>query len=1037
MTLLFCDLVGSTELSNRLDPEDWHALASDYQRAATEASTRFEGYVAKYLGDGVVVYFGYPKAHEDDPERAVRAGLAILDEMRAINDRLAPDRADRLAVRIGIHTGEVVIGQSAGTEREVFGDAPNLAARLQGVAAPDTVVVSAATLQLVRGIFVTEDLGPQALKGFSETTTAHRVVRASGVRSRLGIDTAQLTPFVGREGELELLRDGWRRVQAGNGGALVVRAEPGMGKSRLVMALRELLAEEAHTWLECRCTPFTQNSAFHPFVGLLNRWFLFTPDDRDLDKIGKIEEGLRTAGFSLAQTVPLFLDLLSISFGAGYMPLDIPADVRREKTLEALVGWMTGLSVFQPLVLFLEDAHWCDPSSLALFRRMIGHSHNAPILVLIAARPEFDPAWGEVDEIASVRLDRLAEGDVRKAVERLSGGRPLPESVVRAIVERSDGNPLYLEELVHAALDGDLAPSAEGKSKRGASDLMIPATLQDSLMARLDRLGPARELAMRAAVIGREFPHDLLFACELSGAHKDYNVDSLHDGLARLIDAGVLFAHGVPPSAIYTFKHALIQEAAYRSLLRRSRQELHALVARCFEQNFPHRAETEAEVVARHYEAAGLARPALAYYQRAGEHSAARSAYEEAIVNLRNALRLLEELPRTSDLATVELALQLALGPALVATHGFPHPETRAAYERALALCDASSDVAGNLLAAALTGIAICSTSAGQFDRGIAFAERLLGERIEDNDNHVVLAHLQIAIPRFLQARYANALEHCDRVLALYDPARHATDITDAGIHHGVGANIWSMWCLWFLGRGDEAVRRGHAAIALARRLDHPHSLAVALLWSAILRYWRREPAAAIDLATQTIELSEPLGFLPWVGIAHVCRGAARLAQEASAEALKETIDGADQATRWHQGAAPFLFGMLAEAHQAVGNLDAALATIVQGTEIADMTGQPVWDPEFQRLRGEVLLSKPNAGGLVEALFRQAMNTAAATGALALELRAAMSLARLLRRQGDTAGAAAVLRPVYDRITEGRDAPDLVEAAALMARARN
>ncbi len=1027
MSLLFCDLIGSTELANRLDVEDWQSLAADYQRAATDACTRYGGHVAKYLGDGVVVYFGYPLAHEEDPERAVRAGLAILDEMAAINNRLATDPANRLGVRIGIHTGEVVISQGGGGEHEVYGDAPNLAARLQGVAPPDTVVISGATLKLVGGIFITEELGPQTLKGFAEPIMVHRVVAASGVRSRL--ETARRAALVGRRQELDALRDRWRRARAGAGGAALVRAEPGMGKSRLVTALHDSLADEAHTWLECRCTPFTQNSALHPFIDLLRRWFLFAPGDDAAARIGKIEQGLTTAGLSLPDTVPLFMHLLSIPFGHGYTALDSPAEVIRERTLEALSAGITGLSALQPLLLLVEDAHWCDPSSLALIRRMIAQADHAPILVLMAARPEFDPDWTHVEEIVSVRLERLDEEDSREAIERLSAGRPLPPSVVSAIVERSDGNPLYIEELVHAALESGHAPDAEAAVTSGH---FIPATLQDSLMARLDRLGPARELAMRAAVIGREFRHDLLFACSLRGGTGEYTPDTLEEGLGRLVEAGVLFVHGVAPASIYVFKHALIQEAAYHTLLRRKRQELHALVARVLEEVFPRRAENEAEVVARHFEAAGRARSAVACYQRAGVHAAARTAYEEAILHLRNALRLLETLPPAAERDLLELGLQLALAPALVATRGYPHPETRAAYERALTLCDAGEAVEGPLLAASLAGVAVCSTSSGQFDRGIAFAERLLAEPI-DGDSHLLLANIQIAIPRFLQGKYAIAVDHCDRLLAIYDPARHSRDITGVAIHHGVAAYLWSMWSCWFLGRGDEALRRADAAVSLGRQLDHPHSVTVALLWNAFLHYWRRDMTRAIDFATQTIEYGEPLGFLPWMGQARLLRSAAQICQTRDPAALGEAVAGFDEVVRYHQGAAPFVYGMLAEAYFAVGDFEAALETINNGAKLAEMTGQPVWDPEFHRLKGEVLLARSGASAeaQAESLFREAFAIAERNGAAALELRAVMSQARLMIRHGDAARAAALVRPVYERITEGRDTADLIEAAAL------
>jgi tetratricopeptide (TPR) repeat protein len=561
--------------------------------------------------------------------------------------------------------------------------------------------------------------------------------------------------------------------------------------------------------------------------------------------------------------------------------------------------------------------------------------------------------------------------------------------------------------------------------------LEIPATLQDSLTARLDRLGAAREVAQRAAVIGREFSYGLV------AATAGFDADELQAGLDRLVEAGLLFARGAPPHATYTFKHALIQEAAYRSLLRRVRQQLHVRIAETIETLSP--ARVQAEVMARHYEAAGMTEAALAQYHRAGEHAAARSACQEAILHLRHALRLLESLPAGPEHSAREVALQLALGAPLVAIRGFPHPDTRAAYERALALCDASVATPVQHLAAALGGLSICTTSAGEFERGIGLAERLLSVRGEHGeDEHLLLAHLQIAIPRLLQARFTDAVAHCDRVLALYDPRRHTRNTIAAGVDHGVGGNIWSMWGLWFLGHPDAAVHRGDAAIALARAVDHPHSLAVALLWKTILHYWRREMDRTCDMAAETIALSEEQGFMHWVGVARAYRGAGLVAQGADAATLVDVVDGLTEAARAHQGGAPFLFGMLAEAHQAVGDFDQASAALEQGAAIAAMTAQPLWDPEFHRLKGELLLQQ-RADALVEAetLFRQALASAAAVGAQPLALRAATSLARLLQRRGQPASAIAALESVRRAFVEGHETPDLVEADALLEALRH
>ena len=1025
MTLLFCDLVGSTELSHRLDAEDYQALASDYHHAVTQACAHFGGFVAKYLGDGVVVYFGYPQAHEDDAERAVRAALAILDEMRQLNDRRSASSDARMAVRVGIDTGMVVISQGAGAQPEVFGDAPNMAARLQSYAQPDTIVISGATLHLVRGLFDVEDLGELSLKGFSEPASAFRVANPRAVHDRRDLRPHARTPMVGRASELRLLTDGWERARRGAGGAALIRGDAGVGKSRVLWALRERIEGQRRQWIECHCTPYTQNSAFHSVILMLEREFGFGVEDGPGERIAKLESALRTAALDLPQAIPVFMALLSISEFGAYSPLKIAADLQRERTMDTLVRWATGSAEVRPMILAIEDAHWCDPSSLAVFAQVVAGARNANIFVVVVARPEFDQDWSRDTDIISLRLDRLGEAEAREAIGRLNRGRELPERVIRTIVARADGNPLYLEELVFAL--GESAALGETAKSSSGTEFSIPATLQDSLTARLDALGPERDLAQKAAVIGREFSPELL------AASADLTLEALAAPLAQLLASGLVFGEGPAPHAVYAFKHALIHEAAYHAMLRRTRQQLHARVAHALETRFAKRAESQAEIIARHYEAAGMASAAMTFYQRAGEQAAAISACEEAVAQLRNALRLLGEVPNGLDRAERELALQLALGLPLVAIRGYPHPETHATYVRAVELCDANPATSMRDRAAALGGASICSTSLGDFESGTAYAKRLLDVTDEENeDTHLLIAHGQIAVPRFLTARYSEAVEHCDQVLALYDPVRHARYIAGVGSDHCCAAYLWSCWSLWILGRGDEAVRRGEAAIALARALDHPHSLAVALLWNAILRFWREDMDRVVSLADETIALSEAQGFLQWAGVARIFRGCARAALGGGKEACAEAKAGMTPIVRAHMGGSLPLYAALAETHLAVGDLAEARLAIAEGVRIATLTGQPFWDPEFHRLSGEVLLAEYGDRDLAEVKLREALDTASASGAAAFALRAAVSLARSRRDDGDPAGALHVLRPVVCCVTEALDTPAVRDALCLI-----
>ncbi len=570
LTVLFCDLVGSTPLSQQLDAEEWRDIIAQYQQAASGAVARFGGHVAKNLGDGLLIYFGWPTAREDDPERAVRAGLAIVDAMAPLNATLAAGDGTRLAVRIGMHTGPVVIADAG----EVFGETANLAARVQGAAEPDTVVITAATQRLVAGMFVVEDRGPQMLRGAREPVTLYRVVQPSGVRSRLDVAAGRLTRFVGREVERATLADRWERAQDGEGQNVLVVGEAGVGKSRLVYQFHEHLAAVPHTWLECGATSYTEGTPFYPVIALVSQGLAFAPEDTTAAKLGKLEVGL--GALASAEMLGLLADFLGLPPPA---PLQMSPELQRRKTIDLLTQWTLSMSTVQPLIVLVEDLHWCDASTLDLLGCLIAQSPTARVLLLATARPEFTPVWPARSNLTTVQLARLTKRQARDMVATL-GGSALSADTLDALVARADGVPLYVEELTKAVMDPGAARGVE----------TIPATLADSLMARLDRLSAAKEVAQRAAVLGREFGYPLL------AATAGLDDAALRQGLARLVEAEILFARGEPPTATYTFKHALIQETAYHSLLKRTRQQFHGRVLDVLVAKFPERAAAEPEV---------------------------------------------------------------------------------------------------------------------------------------------------------------------------------------------------------------------------------------------------------------------------------------------------------------------------------------------------------------------------------------------------------------------------------------------------------
>jgi predicted ATPase len=746
---------------------------AQYHRATADVVTRFGGTVAKYLGDGVLALFGYPAAHEDDAERAVRAGLAIVE---AVGNGPSPDR---LAVRVGIHTGLTVIGD-AGGKPDVFGETPNVAARVQGAAEPDTVVVSAATQRLVAGMFVVEDRGPQALKGVREPVPLYRVVQPSGVRSRLDVAAGRLTHFVGREVELATLVDRWERAADGEGETVVVLGEAGVGKSRLVYQLHEHLAAVPHTWLECGATPYTEGTPFHPIIALATQGLAFAAEDTAVEQLGKLEVGLRA--LASAETVALLADFLGLPPPTR---LQLSPELQRRKTIDLLVQWTLSLSAAQPLVMFVEDLHWCDVSTLELLGHLIAQSPTARVLLLATARPDFTPPWLARSNLTTVQLARLTKRQARDMIATLAGTE-LPAATLDALVARADGVPLYVEELTKAMAEPGAARGVEA----------IPASLADSLMGRLDRLSTAKEVAQRAAVLGREFGYPLLAA--MAGMDEA----ALRQGLARLVEAEILFARGEPPAATYTFKHALIQETAYQSLLKRTRQQLHARVAQVLEERFPDRGASEPEVIARHCEQAGLAAQASAHYQRAGERATQRSSNEEAIGHLRRALDLVGSLPETRERNQMELGLHVAIGAPLTAARGFSHPESEQAYARAREL--ASQIGESSELPLVLAGMATTYFVKGDLATAAEVAQEALaasGRTGEAFD--LLLAHCQVGLPLFFQGHFSRALKHFEQSIKSYSPSAHGPLAYTVGFDRGVTAHTYTAWCHGYLGDPD------------------------------------------------------------------------------------------------------------------------------------------------------------------------------------------------------------------------------------------
>src|SRR5262249_35837178 len=688
LTVLFCDLVGSTQISGHLDPEDLRTVVRAYQEAAAEVIARYEGHIAQYLGDGLLVYFGYPTAHEDDARRAVHTGLGIVQAIATLNTRLAAQHGIQLAVRLGIHTGPVVVGVMGGGGRHehlALGETPNIAARLEGLAPANTVVLSAVTARLVRGTFALEELGTPTLYGGAEPM---QVSRVRGLLATLSRDeefvTAGVPLLVGREEESGLLRRRWEQSKAGLGQVVFISGEAGIGKSALVEGLRAQVRAEGLPRLAFRCSPYYTNSTLYPVIAYIEHLLQFEPDDPPETKLSKLEAGLKSSGLPLAEAVPLFAGLLSMPLPAErYAALTVTPQQQKQQMLDALVAWMVAEAERQPALVTWEELHWADPTTLEALGMVIEQAPTVPMLHVLTYRPEFSPPCPQRSHITPIVLNRLESRQVETLMTQRAGGKTLPLEVVQHIIAKTDGVPLYVEELTKMLLASALLrEEADQYVLTGAlRTVAIPDTLQDALMARLDQLSTAKEVAQLGSVLGREFAYELLQAIPpLARA-------TLQAQLAQLVAAELLYQRGRPPRATYMFKDALIQDAAYQSLLPRTRQQVHRQVAQVLEAQFPETAETQPELVAQHYTAAALPTHAMPYWQRAGQQALQRSANPEAIQHLTTALEVLTTLSETPGRVQQELDLQIALGPALVATKGWGAPEVEQTYARARVLC--------------------------------------------------------------------------------------------------------------------------------------------------------------------------------------------------------------------------------------------------------------------------------------------------------------------------------------------------------------
>ncbi len=1033
LTVLFCDLVESTALSRRLDPEDLQDVVRRFLNACSHAIGRFNGYIAKYMGDGMLVYFGYPQAHEHDAERAVHAGLAILETVMALNHDNPPP-AWSLAARIGIATGHVVVGELMGqdtaTERSVFGETPNLAARLQALATPNQLVIDPVTKRLIGHEFEFADLGAVSLKGFDTPIQAWQVLslRLSSASRFDSYRASHLTNFVGREQEIALLLGRWREAVDGEGQVVLLCGEAGIGKSRVTRRLCDRLTEERYQTIQFQSSPYHTNTAFYPAINFLRQAAGLASQDSAQAQLQKLDAMVSESGIENQNMVSLLAELLSIQGAHRDPPLTMSAETRKDMTLEALVQYLERLANRNPVLFILEDAHWLDPTTLDLLTRIIDRIQQMRVLLLITFRPEFKPVWAEYSHVTSLTLSRLPRRQSTEFVTAMTGGKALPPEVQQAILAKADGIPLYLEAMTDNVLESRLLTEGhEAFTVTGPlKDLPIPDSLHALLMERVDRLGPAKDIVQAGAAIGREFTYELIQATV------DMPESQLRQALDRFVASGLMFQEGEIPLATYHFKHALVQDAAYSTLPKKPRRILHARIAKTLERRFAERVKMEPEILAYHYEQAGLTGPAVEYWQRAARRGAERSANIEALNHFNRALELLKELPKGPERNALELELLLARGAPLLSVKGYASDDMEHNYLRAKDLLQEHSDTVHQFRA--IWGLWVFHLVRGHFAIARGLDENLLAlAHREQGSDLLVEAHRNVGTTFFYLGRLDEARTYLLTAKSLYEPNRHRSHALRYGQDPGITARILLARTLWILGEVVEAETLALEAMGMARELAHPYTLAFTLVYISWIYSTLHNANRTLELAAEAIAVSTRYSFELGLAWATISQGWA-LAETGHEDGLGRLLHGL-AATRV-TGARlnnTLTLALLADIYLRTQRIDEGLAAIEDALTLAVTGGELFWHAELLRLKGELLLGQSNPSvQAAEQCLCEALKIAHDQHAKMLELRTATSLARHWRKQNKVDEARRILHSVYSSFNASVDNLDLIEAKTVL-----
>ena len=1021
LTVMFCDLAGSTILARMLDPEEYRAILSAYHRVCSETIARFDGFVAKYMGDGVLAYFGYPRAHEDEAGRAVRAGLALAENVTRV---AVPAGLERLSARVGIATGRVVVGDLIGTgssqEQSVAGETPNLAARLQALAPPGGVVIAPSTRRLLGSEFALVDLGPQDLKGFTEPLPVWQVRATRAVESRFEAHRTSAAPLIGRTEELAILRRCWERARGHEGQAVLLSGEAGIGKSRVARGLCNSVGSEPHTRLQYQCSPFFSNSPLHPFAEQIERAAGLRHEDTSEERLTKFEALLAQATDDVPAIAPLLATMLSMPLGERYaVPVHDPQR-ERDLTIEALITYILGLARRQPLLLVMEDVHWADPTTLEVIDQLIDRVASERALLLITSRPEFDAKWQGRPTFVLISLSRLTPRETTALAHEIAGQAELPEAVIQQILERTDGVPLFVEELTKAVLEGDLGAGSHGDPETVVPRAFaVPSTLHDSLMARLDRVPAAKAVAQQASVIGREFPYELLAAIS------PQTESDLRTELSRLVSSELIFANGVPPEATYAFKHALVRDAAYESLLKSRRRALHEQVADFLEESHPEVATRQPELLAYHLSEARRPERAVIYWRRAADDAARRQAHQEAIAHCMGGLEIVRAIEDQMERERHELELQVRLGNSATSAKGWSADEVGKALYRARELCEKVDNE--GLLHPVLVGIFSFHVVKAELRTAETIGLELLAlgearnDRVPQVDGHKALLNARYKLGKFGAAR-----KHFERGFSLYEESPWPAVLIERFDDPAPHLLVIGGCVLWALGYPDRARRAVADAIVRGHRGGHHLSTAHAVHMSGhlseLMDDWegvRRANEETVALATE------------W-GLSGIVQQVARRERLVAVALHCDREQMEYKRSHPQPGFARSLHdGVLARAYGRRGAPEEGLRIIDESLAWTEETGSRFFNAELYRIRAELLV---RAGRTDEAErdYQSALQIACRQGARMWELRSACDLARLWRRQGRHGEARDLLAPVHGWFSEGVDIQELQRSKALL-----